>query len=147
MMSYIADFVLAAWIFSITYDWFHILINTFLLCFLFWILLGMSLTRAVLLSFSAHFFSFMLYLILGISLIAYRFASEDMTEAAATNDTLLACIYLGIVYATLQSLFLIPLHIMTEENTWKLIAVTWISNMLAALLSYWCIITIIEPLL
>jgi hypothetical protein len=70
-----------------------------------------------------------------------------MTEAAATSDTLFACLYLGIVYATLQSLFLIPLHIMSEDKTWKLIAVTWISNLLSALISYWCIIVVFAPFL
>jgi len=147
MVTHVADFILSAWIFSITYDWFHILINTFMLCILFRLILRMSLSRAILLSFSAHFFAFMLYLLLGIGLIAYRFTSEDMTEAIATNDPLFASLYLGIVYAVLQSLFLIPLHVTSEDSTWKLLAVTWVSNILSALLSYWFITKIFATLL
>ena|ERR1700722_19144746 len=142
------EFVLASWLFSVSYDWFHLILNTFLLCIMFCLVARVSMGRAIILSFSAHFFSFMCFSLLAIGLFVYHIAVEyipsDLTEVAAAKDVLRACLQVGSIYALLQSFFIMILHIGSELSLRRLCIAIWLSNLLCGCLSYFCIVTIMR---
>ncbi|HJZ23617.1 MAG TPA: hypothetical protein VJ201_04125 [Candidatus Babeliales bacterium] len=151
LLPIISDFLLSTWLFSITYDWFHIMINTIVLSILFQFFLRMDVSRAIMLSFSAHFFAFISYAVIAISLfLNYVITSHmpsEVSETSKADDVLLACAYLACVYAILQSIFLLLMHIRSEFPLRRIIEVVWLSNGISALLSYLAIITFIFPML
>jgi hypothetical protein len=144
---FLYEFLLSSWLFSMTYDWFHLILNTFVLCIFLSLIARVSLSRSILLSFSAHFFAFMLFTIMAIGLFVYHVAIENMpselTEVAATKDLLFSTLQVGLIYTILQSFFVALLHIGSELSVRKLLLAVVLSNMTSALLSYFCITTLL----
>lgn len=151
LLPTISDFLLSTWLFSITYDWFHIMINTCVLTILFQIFLRMGFSRAIMLSFSAHFFAFITYAVIAISLflnyVITHHVPSEVSETSKSDDVLFACLYLALVYAVLQSIFLLLMHIRSEFRLRRIIEIIWLSNGISALLSYLAIMTFIFPML
>lgn len=151
LLPIISDFLLSTWLFSITYDWFHVMINTFMLSILFHAFLRMGASRAIMLSFSAHFFAFITYAVIAISLffnyVTTNYAPSEVSETSKSDDVLLACLYLACVYAILQSIFLLLMHIRSEFPLRRIIEIVWLSNGISALLSYASIMFFIFPML
>jgi len=151
LLPIISDFLLSTWLFSITYNWFHIMINTFMLSILFQALLRMGVSRAIMLSFSAHFFAFITYAVIAISLFLNyamtNYMPSEVSETSKFDDVFFACMYLACVYAILQSIFLLLMHIRSEFPLRRIIEVVWLSNGISALLSYLAIMTFIFPML
>src|SRR4051812_37581758 len=104
IFSVVSDFILSLWLFSITYNWFDLVINTFVLCIGLRFIVHMPMTRSVLVSFSAHFFSFMLFTMMGIGSLSYALFSGsgvlcEVTESSVVTDDLgLACFGLAVLY-------------------------------------------------
>ncbi len=146
----IYEFILSTWLFSVSYDWFHLILNTFVLCIALGLIARVSSGRAIMLSFSAHFFAFMCFSFVAIGLFAYHIAIEfipsDLTEVAGAKDILLSSLQVGAVYGVLQSLFILLLHISSDLVQARLFSAIWISNMISACLSYFCITTIMRLL-
>ena len=144
------EFILSGWIFSVSYDWFHLILNTFLLCIVFSVVARVSSGRAVLLSFSAHFFAFMIFALLAVSFFAYHvvveFIPSEITEVGAARDILRAAFHVGFIYAVLQSVFIALLHIGSDLSLRRLLVAVWVSNLISASLSYFCIVTIMQRL-
>ena len=151
LLPMISDFLLSTWFFSVTYNWFHVIINTCMLAILFQAMLRMKTSYAIMLSFSAHFFSFITYAVIAISLFIHRITTghmpNEVSETSKSDDILLACLYLACIYALLQSIFLLLMHIRSEFSSRKIIEVVWLSNGISALLSYAAILTFIFPML
>jgi hypothetical protein len=151
LLPTISDFILSTWLFSITYDWFHIMINTVMLSILFQAFLRMGVSRAIMLSFSAHFFAFITYAVVAISVFLNHamtsYMPSEVSETSKSDDVLLACIYLACVYAVLQSIFLLLMHIRSEFPLRRIIEIVWLSNGMSALLSYLAITAFIFPML
>ncbi len=147
---FLYEFLLSSWLFSMTYDWFHLILNTFVLCIFLSLIARVSVARSILLSFSAHFFAFMLFTIGAIGLFVYHIAIENMpselTEVAATKDLLVSSLQVGLIYALLQGLFVGILHIRSELSVRKLLLSIILSNATSALLSYFCITTLMKLL-
>ena len=146
LLIFLYEFLLSSWLFSMTYDWFHLILNTFVLCVFLSLIARVSLSRSILLSFSAHFFAFMLFTILAIGLFIYHIAIESMpselTEVAATKDLLASSLQVGFIYTLLQGLFVAILHIGSALSVRKLLLAVLLSNLTSALLSYFCITTL-----
>lgn len=151
LLPIVSDFLLSTWLFSITYDWFHIMINTFMLSVLLHAFLRMGPSRAIMLSFSAHFFAFVTYAVIAISLflnyVTTSYMPSEVSETSKSDDILLACFYLACVYALLQSIFLLLMHIRSEFPLRRIIEIVWLSNGMSALLSYVSIMFFIFPML
>ncbi len=122
-----------------------------MLSILFQIFLRMDVARAIMLSFSAHFFAFITYAVIAISLflnyVMTNYLPSEVSETSKADDVLLACVYLACVYAVIQSIFLLLMHIRSEFPLRRIIEVVWLSNGISALLSYFAIITFIFPML
>lgn len=118
-----------------------------MLAILLQVLLRMGVSRAIMLSFSAHFFAFVTYAVVAISLFLNYIVSNhmpnDISETSKSDAILWACIQLACVYAVLQSLFLLLMHIRSEFRLRKIIEIVWLSNGLSALLSYLSITRVI----
>ncbi len=75
----------------------------------------MDVSRAIMLSFSAHFFAFIVYAVIAISLflnyVMTHHMPSDVSETSQSDAILVACLYLACVYALLQSIFLLLMHI------------------------------------
>jgi hypothetical protein len=149
LLSIISNFLLSTWFFSITYNWFHIMINTCILIILLQLILRMDFTRAVMLSFSAHFFAFIVYSIIAISLflnyVVTHYMPTDVSETSRFDDIFLACLSTACVYSLLQSVFLLLMHIHAEFRLRRIAEIVWLSNGISAFLSYLAIITLILP--
>jgi hypothetical protein len=147
---FLYEFLLSSWLFSMTYDWFHLILNTFVLCIFLSLIARVSLARSILLSFSAHFFAFMIFTVCAVGLFIYHIAIENMpselTEVAATKDLLISSLRVGGIYAFLQGLFVGTLHIGSELSVRKLLLAVILSNLTSSLLSYFCITTLLTLL-
>lgn len=143
----IYEFILSAWLFSVSYDWFHLIVNTFVLCIALGLIARVSSGRAIMVSFSAHFFAFIVFMFLALGLFAYHIAIEfipsDLTEVSAAHDILMACMHVAIVYALLQTLFILMLHIGTDLSYRRLLMAVVVANGITAIVSYFCITTLI----
>ncbi len=150
IMNNVADFLLSEMLWAVTFDWFHIIINTFVLLFFLKFAIGKSWIRSLLLSFSAHFFAFMVYLGIVVGLIAHMLKWEYLPGNACTSptpDPLYASLSLAFIYAFLESGFLVLIYIRSKQKVWPLVFVTFVSNIISGLLSYGCIILTMSYLL
>lgn len=147
LLPIISDFLLSTWLFSVTYDWFHVMINTFMLAILLQAILRMGVSRAIMLSFSAHFFAFITYAVIAISLFLNYVMTHQMpseiSETSKSDDILLACLCLAAIYAVFQSIFLLLMHIRSEFRLRRIMEIVWLSNGISALLSYFAITTLL----
>jgi hypothetical protein len=147
---FLYEFLLSSWLFSMSYDWFHLILNTFVLCIFFSLIARVSLARSILLSFSAHFFAFMIFTLLAIGFFAYHIAVEyipsELTEVAGAKDVLRSSVQVGFIYMMLQSVFVAILHVGSELSVRRLLLAVFLSNLTSALLSYFCIVTLMNLL-
>jgi hypothetical protein len=150
IMNNIADFLLSEMLWAVTFDWFHIIINTFVLLLFLKFAIGKGWIRSLLLSFSAHFFAFMVYLAIVVGLIVHMLKWEYLPGNSCTSptpDPLYASLALALIYAFLQSGFLVLINIRSKQRVWPLVVVTFVSNIISGLLSYGCIIMTMSYLL
>lgn len=83
--------------------------------------------------------------VVGVLMYIFKFAyQESLQGQAMVADPLHACVYVGIIYTVLQSIFFIVLHRYYPINRLKMIGATAIANMLTAGIIY---LTLPNPLM
>ncbi len=140
MLTGIGSFFLDQWLWSVTWGWYHIPINTLLLIFLLNIWVGMRFWRACLISLLLNGMSFAIYTGLVVGILMYAAGMEyvmpsdgDVVSWPIWRPTL----FLGIIFMLLQLLLIfIARSCYTPNSMMKLYGVIIMSNLLAAFFSY-----------
>ena len=134
MIQSISDFLLSQWLWSITWDWYHIPINCVLFCVLCKLILRLNIVPAVLISLASNVYSFLVFTFFSFVVLYYlldiRF-TPDQAHSVVT-EPLLACLYLGLIYTVIQMSFFGILQIWYKINYWKIVGVSALSNVLTA---------------
>ncbi len=140
LVARLCDFLLSEWLWSMTFDLYHIPINIVFLFLGLTFIVGMRTIRALLLSFSAHVFSFAVFtaIVVGALKSGLEWVPSAHSEQIPTQglNFFYASMSLGAIHATLQSIFLLAVMRWSEHRTLSAIVVTWISNVLSGLISY-----------
>lgn len=139
-----ADFLLAKWLWSMTFDWYHLLINLFLMTFLFRNVRQATLPRAILFSFTLQVVAFGLFTLIVVGLMFYglgwEYVQPDLPQLPLPNYVMRACLWLGIIYSVAQTLFIFAWHAARPFARTPYLVVIWMGNFLAAVMSYCCIL-------
>jgi len=134
-----ADFLLSEWLWNVTWGWYHVPINIFMMLFLLKFFGRMRIMPSVFFSVLCQLFSFLvlsLVVILGpIYLLSLQFVPYDC-YAHEVSHPLLICLSLGAIYFVLHSLFFALTNLFYTINMRLVILIALVANGLSALLVY-----------
>ncbi|MCL5876163.1 MAG: hypothetical protein M1114_06870 [Candidatus Dependentiae bacterium] len=139
MLSVIADFFLSEWLWSITWGLYHIPVNIFIMFLLTKLTVHYSTRATLLLSLLANIFGLIAFTILVGSIIVFVIGLNYLpAESAYSGDysSFAASLFLGIVYALLQSLFFYLVSKQYTIQVWHMISIALLSNVMAAQFVY-----------
>lgn len=143
-LSSIADFLLGKWLWSMTFDWYHLFINLFLMAFLF---RGMShsvYARSFLFSLLLQLFAFGMFTLFAVGVLHYgigwEYVHPDVPQMPVVNYVIRACLSLGVIYSVFQTLFIAGMYVYCPFRTAPYLLVIWMGNFIATVLSYCCIL-------
>lgn len=112
--SKIANFILGEWLWNVTWGLYHLPICFLLMCLMFNWLLRWSIVPSVLFAFGAHVYAFVLYTGFTVGVLMYLFGMsyDPMVKPQLGAVNLWhASLYLGIIYAVLQTTFFMLVHV------------------------------------
>lgn len=139
MMVYVGDFFLTEWIWSITWGMYHIPINLVIMFFLTKMLVKINNISLFIMTLLAHVFSLLVFtgLVAGIiiSTIGLNYLPSD-NAAVETYNVFAACIFLGVIYAFLQSIFFVLVSKRYDINAATMTLIAFLSNLVSAQMVY-----------
>lgn len=140
-LNLVGDFLLSEWLWGVTFGWSYIFINLLLMTFFFRRLLRLSWFRSILLSISAHSFSFFVYsgLVIGffMHLLQWWYVPNQYEVVAGP---FIASLSLGLIHVLLQILFFVLIRkVYKIDITWALVSI-FVSSGFSVFLSYWYIV-------
>ena len=134
------DFLLSQWLWGVTFDWGHMVLTLFFMIVLIKVALKKNIIHAIGISLAAHGFSFFVFTALVVGVIIHLFNwhySPIGIDAQLTKiDVMRACLFLALIYSVLQTGFFLLLQKFTGNFALPYVVIAWISNGVAALLSY-----------
>ena len=135
MMYTWAQFILSEWIWSVTWDMYHIPFNIIVMILLFKFFLRIDMVRAVCMAMFSQFFAFLLFslcALMAMNLIGVGGGPESYT---VVPKPLYATLLLGLVYAVLQIIFFACTRLRYQVAFSTLVALVIISNNLTVLIT------------
>ena len=135
ILTHMGDFLLGQWLWSVTWDWYHIPINIVLMCLAFNWILRLTIIPSAFLAILANLYAFIVYFALVVGGLMYllNFSYDPYTASPYTaSDPLHACIYLGLIYTILQATFFLLIQTRYKINIPVTLALTLICNVLTA---------------
>lgn len=139
MMVYLGDFFLSEWIWSITWGMYHIPINMLLMFVLAKLLTRINSISLIILTMLSHVFALLVFtaFVAGIiiSTIGLNYLPSDTATIEAYN-IFAACIFLGLIYAVLQSVFFVMMSKRYEINALTMTLISFLSNIVSAQIVY-----------
>ncbi len=144
IMHSLGDFFLSAWLWNITFDWFHPIITGVIMFLMMRIVLRKKRVPSLIVTTGAQLFSFvcLLGLVNGILVNALNWTYEpfdDARYALSMMNELYASLSLGLVYAIFQTIYFFVGRIFWQYNAIAYTLIAWISNGIGMLLSYFLI--------
>jgi len=134
-----ADFMLSEWLWNVTWGWYHIPVNTFMMLFLLKFFGRMRIMPAVLLSVFSQLFSFFMFSAIVIAgpmyLLGLTFVPYDCYAQQALHP-IFSCLFLGGIYFLFQILFFVLVNLSYKINLRLVILISLVSNLVTALLVY-----------
>lgn len=134
MLTTMSHFLLSEWLWSVTRGGYHTPINIFVMIGVCIFILRQKTVPSVLLAVSASLFSFFLF-----TGIIYYLNPEYIHEHDQTyiiKGLMASCLYLGAIYAALQTVYLFLLSLMFSMNLQRLVGAIWASNLITAWIMY-----------
>lgn len=133
------NFLLSEWLWNVTWGWYHIPVNIFMMLFLLKFFGRMRIMPAVLMSVFSQLFSFFMLsavvFVVPVYLLGIQFVSYDC-YAQQPMHPLAICLSLGAIYFVLHALFFVLINLFYSLNLRLLILIALVSNGLSALLVY-----------
>ena len=141
IMHIIGDFFLSAWIWNITFDWFHPFVTGVIMFLMLRIVMRRKRIPSLMITAAAQLFSFLLLfsLVNGILVQAFNWTYEpfdDPLYVLSMMNELYACLSLGLIYALFQTVGFFAARFIWQYNVIAFIMIAWISNGIGMLLSY-----------
>lgn len=134
-----ANFLLSEWLWNVTWGWYHIPVNVFMMLFLLKFFGRMRIMPAVLCSVFSQVFSFFLFsavVIAGpIYLMGIQFVPYDCYTQEAMHP-IFSCLFLGVIYFVFHTLFFVMVSWFFKINVRQMILISLVANLLTALLVY-----------
>lgn len=131
------ELLVSEWLWSVTFGFYHLPINIFIMIFFFKFFMGMRIIPAVLLSFFSNIFSWIILSLFVLGVPVYLFKIGFDTSTTQTLSSIMAVsLVLGGLYALVQSLMFVVLDKRMNFDIHRAIAVALMSNGLTALMSY-----------
>lgn len=134
-----ADFLLSEWLWNVTWGWYHVPVNVFMMIFLLKFFGQMRIMPAVLNAFFAQVFSFLVFTIIVIAWPIYfldlKFVPFDC-YAHTMIHPLLVCLSLGAIYFVFHTIFFILISLIFKINLRLVVLISLVGNGLSALLVY-----------
>lgn len=145
--KWIGDFLLTSWIWNITFDIYHPLVTGIVMFFLLRLVMHRRRLESFFISGMIQLCTFGLFtakVVFGIiTFLGWQYEPLHTEQAVTMLHTLIPSLYVGLVYALLQSLFFILGRCVWRYNLKKFLMMTWVSNFCGALISY-MIINMVE---
>lgn len=139
MMVFFGDFFLSEWIWSITWGMYHIPINIIIMFILAKMLIRINSIPLFIMTLLAHVFGLLVFtgLVAGIiiSTIGFNYLPAD-TAYLETYNVFAACVFLGIIYAILQSIFFALISKRYDVAIGSMTIISFLSNMVSALIVF-----------
>jgi len=131
----LGQLLVSEWIWSITWGFYHSFINVLIMLVLFKLFLGIRIVPAVLLSFFSQLTSFLFFNLFVIVVLIFGFGIEFSLDVGwpYIPDQFYATLYLGLIYALLQTGFFVILNHYYKVHVSWVIALTFMSNCLTTL--------------
>ena len=140
----LGDFLLSKWLWSMTFDWYHLFINLFLMAFLFRGMSHSSYWRALVLSFILQLFAFALFTGVVVGILYYTLGWEyvmpEVAQLPLANYVMRACLALGVIYAVAQTIFVFAWHLYAPVRLMPYLVIIWMGNFISTIISYCCIL-------
>src|SRR5438105_1453586 len=106
----IADFFIAEWLWSITWGWYHLPLNFFLMWFLLKRLCNINTKFAFFASLAAHIYSVVLFGLCVVWLLMPLTGGYDPLIKPNVASPAHSCFYLGLIYAVLEFSFFMLIY-------------------------------------
>lgn len=135
-----ANFLLSEWLWNVTWGWYHIPVNIFVMLFLLKFFGRMRIMPAVLFAFFAQVFSFLLFSVIVVVGPIYLFGLEYTPVDCYTCTEihpLLISLFLGAIYFFFHALFFFLVSFFYKLNLRLVILISLVANGLTALLVYY----------
>ncbi len=135
----IGDFFLSAWIWNLTFDWFHPAVTGFFMFLILWILLRRSAARSLSMSLLAQLFAGAVLSLIVVGLTEYLNWSYDPLDAKvaiATMNVFTASLSVALIYALLHAIYFTIGYIIWRYNLHSFLVMVVLSNGLGFLFSY-----------
>lgn len=139
MFTRIGNFFIDQWLWNITWDWYHIPIDILFMVIFFKFFLRLNIVASVLIALSSTITAFVVYtgFVIGVLMYLFNFRYHEVFQSyTMVADPLHACLYVGIIYTILQSIFISVLHNYYPVPRIKMIIVISISNLLTVGMVY-----------
>lgn len=134
-----ANFLLAEWLWNVTWGWYHIPVNVFVMLFLLKFFGHMRIMPAVLFSVFSQLFSFVLFSAIVIAgpmyLFGLTFTPYDC-YAQEVAHPIFSCLFLGLIYFVFHAFFFFLVSFYFKTNLRLIILISFVANMVTALLVY-----------
>lgn len=138
----ITNFLISEWIWALSWGSYQMSISLFLMVLLMRVSMRVGWLRALLLSFVAQLFCFVVFSLFVFGFLVTIFnvtysPSVDIQER--TYTVLKASLSLGLIFTFLQILFFRILSKVYHTHYYQIISVVFISNMIAAFCASWLV--------
>ncbi|MFC1845568.1 hypothetical protein ACFLX2_00395 [Candidatus Dependentiae bacterium] len=134
-----ADFILSEWLWNVTWGWYHIPVNIFVLLFLLKFFGGVRIVPAVLISVFSQIFSFFFFSAIVVVGPMYAFGLKFVPYdcyAHTPTHPLVICFSLGGIYFILHLAFFAIVNTFYAINLKLMTLIAIVANILSALLVY-----------
>ena len=139
ILKSVGDFFLSAWIWNLTFDWFHPVLTGIVMFLILRLIFRRARLHALVISFMAQIFSFGALTLIAMGLTEYlqwRYDPLHSKVALAAMNTFYASLSLTLVYALLHAIYFTVGHIIWRYNLHAFLVMVLLSNGIGFALSY-----------
>ncbi len=135
----IGDFFLSAWIWNLTFDWFHPVITGCVMFLIVRIIFRRGTLHSLFISFLAQAVTITILSIIAMGLSDYlqwRYDPVDAKVAIAMLNVFYASLSLAIIYTIVQLIYFAVGHFIWRYNLYAFLVMTVLSNTIGFVMSY-----------
>ena len=135
----IGDFFLSAWIWNLTFDWFHPAVTGTIMFLILRLIFRRIRLHALMISFIAQLFAFGAIALVGMGLTEYLqwyYEPVHSKIALAAMNSFYASLKLALIYTLFQAIYFTVGHIIWRYNLHAFLVMVFLSNGIGFALSY-----------
>lgn len=139
ILKSIGNFFLSAWIWNLTFDWFHPVVTGFSMFLILRLIFRRTRLHAMVISVMAQLWAFggLMFIIMGLSeYLQWHYDPLHPKVALAAMNTFYASLQLALVYTLFQVLYFILGKIIWRYNLHAFLVMVFLSNGIGLTLSY-----------